>query len=561
MEGKVVNDLINDWKVRDEMLCDSPEYKEYLFRRAPFNLKLFKERIMMRALVDPEFTFEWSSICDDFTKKFIVLAAPRNHGKSEHFSVDFPLKEILRDRNIRIVIVSNTASQADAFVRTIVMNIEGNSRLIDIFGNLKGEKPEKWTDNQIIVQRVATYKDPTVCGVGVGGPILSKRADLIICDDLLNIENTRTIEQRRKIKDWFYEVLRPVLNPNGRIVFIGTLWHKEDLLSELLKSPEPDYKKVYKAIISDSKSEKWNEYIKISQNNEDEKRSETAKIFLDTNKTEMMEGVKVLWPERFPYEKLILLRTAKKISFEKSYQNNILGKEEQVFTVASLEKAKKAGASYKLLRSIVIPNLKAVVQGVDLAVGFKEENDDNSLLTLGLLPDDKFIILNIEVGKWKPQDRKNIIKEQSQSFKPIQIKVETNGYQETLKMELEDENIPVAGMRTGANKWDDDLGVSGLAILLDNGRFILPYDTSDPRTVSLIDRLVDEMREFPSGHTGDVLMSLWFAYCAMRELLENSDNGFLQWCREQRNNENKPSDTPTSLKDWVKLANEQRLKL
>jgi hypothetical protein len=328
-----------------------------------------------------------------------------------------------------------------------------------------------------------------------------------------------------------------------------------------LKNPEPDYKKVYKAIISDSKSEKWNEYIKISQNNEDEKRSETAKIFLDTNKTEMMEGVKVLWPERFPYEKLILLRTAKKISFEKSYQNNILGKEEQVFTVASLEKAKKAGASYKLLRSIVIPNLKAVVQGVDLAVGFKEENDDNSLLTLGLLPDDKFIILNIEVGKWKPQDRKNIIKEQSQSFKPIQIKVETNGYQETLKMELEDENIPVAGMRTGANKWDDDLGVSGLAILLDNGRFILPYDTSDPRTVSLIDRLVDEMREFPSGHTGDVLMSLWFAYCAMRELLENSDNGFLQWCREQRNNENKPSDTPTSLKDWVKLANEQRLKL
>ena len=100
--------------------------------------------------------------------------------------------------------------------------------------------------------KIWACKDPTISTTSVEGTILSKRADIIICDDLLNFENTRTPEQRQKIKDWFNLVLLPVLEPKtGRLIVVGTIWQVGDLMEDLLKDPTFDFRKRYQAIIKE----------------------------------------------------------------------------------------------------------------------------------------------------------------------------------------------------------------------------------------------------------------------------------------------------------------------
>jgi len=53
----------------------------------------------------------------------IMLMAPRNHGKSTIFSVFYPLWLIAKNPNIRIIIVSNTSTQAKSFLRQITKSI------------------------------------------------------------------------------------------------------------------------------------------------------------------------------------------------------------------------------------------------------------------------------------------------------------------------------------------------------------------------------------------------------------------------------------------------------
>jgi hypothetical protein len=77
----------------------------------------------------------------------------------------------------------------------------------------------------------------------------------------------------------------------------------------------------------------------------------------------------------------------------------------------------------------------------------------------------------------------------------------------------------VRGHKTGGEKNDMDIGVNALAILLENGKFVIPYDSRDPRTTMLCSKLVDEMRSWPDGHTGDSLMAAWFAYLEARDLV------------------------------------------
>jgi len=208
---------------------------------------------------------EWYDILDNNDYKKIVIAAPRSHAKSTCLSVNYPLQEIARNRNIRILIVSNALDQAQMFLREIKARITQDDNYKVYAGELMARYPEKWTDREIIVARDdLTLKDPTVSVVGMGGTILARRADIIICDDVLNQENTRTPEQRKKVKQWFYEVLLPVLEPGGRLIYIGTVWHPEDLLNELLKDPSFDFRKRYKAIISDSKRrDLWDTWVEV----------------------------------------------------------------------------------------------------------------------------------------------------------------------------------------------------------------------------------------------------------------------------------------------------------
>lgn len=211
-------------------------YKEELKRKIS-TLELAEHILSYKKpeLIDtPPHIKQWYQTLDSLKSGEMFLhLAPRGHSKTTTHTINFPIREIALNRNIRITICSNTVGQADSFAYEIMQQLESNELIKYIYGNFRDENT--WTSGRFIVKRNTISKDATVATAGVGGAILSRRTDLLIFDDILDEENTSTETQREKVKTWFWKVAMPTLVPTGRVIVVGTRWHYSDLYGELIK--------------------------------------------------------------------------------------------------------------------------------------------------------------------------------------------------------------------------------------------------------------------------------------------------------------------------------------
>jgi predicted phage terminase large subunit-like protein len=168
-----------------------------------------------------------------------VILEPRGHAKTTWANTIFLSWLISCHPGIRVGLVSRTATQAFAFSRAIRWNLQANEYQHEVFGDLTGT--HKWTDSEWIQKDSPLHgtKDTNLYAVGAGGAPVSKRFDVIICDDIIDDENSATPEAREKILTWFNKTLRPCLVPGGSIIVIGTRWMADDLYETLMKRGWP----------------------------------------------------------------------------------------------------------------------------------------------------------------------------------------------------------------------------------------------------------------------------------------------------------------------------------
>lgn len=94
---------------------------------------------------------------------------------------------------------------------------------------------------------------PTVSAFGTGGPVIGARADIVIADDLLDFENSRTAHQRGLVEQWMHRsLLSRRKAKTGRAIVIGTAWHHDDLYARLAK--QGDWIVIRLQLLSDSPS-------------------------------------------------------------------------------------------------------------------------------------------------------------------------------------------------------------------------------------------------------------------------------------------------------------------
>lgn len=430
-------------------------------------------------LRNAEFHEEWQRHFDQH--RLAVLIAPVEHAKTQQVAVGRTLHTLGNDPNERIAIISNTEKQASKVLRQVRQEIERNHRMREVFPDLRRSPhaSDVWTQSAITVARDTRAKDASLQCLGVYGPINGSRINRIILDDVLNFENTRTSEQRKKLIEWFDTEVFTRLLPGGSIWAIGTPWHTEDLLHDLEKRPGFRTKR-YSAV---------------------------------KNPDEPVSRWKTIWPETWDVARLNERRENMADGvFARKYLCRVRMDDTARFRQVWLERMVRLGKGRTLLaeppRTHVRGPQLPCYTGVDFGVGDKEDDALTVLFTIALLPNGQRLIVDIESGRWQaPEiiDRLRLCYRRYNS----EIFVESNGAQKWISQLA---NIPVTAFHTGKNKWSEEWGVESLAVEMRNNQWIMPSGSSG-------ENVHPEGKAFIHGclhydrrtHTSDHLMAAWLA--------------------------------------------------
>lgn len=345
-----------------------------------------------------------------------VVLEPRGHAKTTWGNTILLSYLIARNPNLRIGIISNTFKQAADFSRAIRWTFEANERFRDVFGDLTAGSPRLTDASWILAgSSMAGTKDVTMYAQGAGGAIISKRFDLILCDDILDEENTANIEQQEKIETWFWKTLRPCLVPGGVILVIGTRWAEGDLYEKLLSPIEKG-------------GRGWRSLVKGA----------------------LREGTdgayEALWPDVWPVHKLLEERQNMGSDlFACSYLNDISG----------LMRGNVFQREYFQYFDRLDPNKRYTIRmGIDLASSEKERADYTARVTTAEDDEGNFYVLSVYRDKRETHHAEFVVDGWMAYPHMDLVIVENQQFQSTLVRQLMSDfpRIPVLGKKSDVDK-------------------------------------------------------------------------------------------------------------
>lgn len=477
----------------------------------------------------------------DRVNQNILCLSPRYHAKSSCFSINYPLYEIYKNPNVRILIVSGNEDIATSFVRAVMNQLETNDELREDFGDLvpKLWGNKKWGEKALVVKRDSIEHSPTLAAVGTGGRLVSRRADIIICDDLIDIDTARTRQMRNKTREWFENVLLPILDPkNGKLIVLGTAWYRDDLYDFLWKESHFDIRLKLKALMyhgahykkeGSGKTGDTNYVTGLKYHPADYPLALNDKeLFGDhlVRRYKLSEELKcgVLWKDKWSFETLMeRKRNMSESSFNRQFLNEPGSEADKIFKESLIDRCKNARmsllASYDNTAPLPLYGHLIIAVGVDLAISRKETADNSAIAVWGMNERRQRILLDLQFGKWTAEETRARIVEVYHAYRPAKIKVETVAFQEMMRQQLEVDEIPVEGFRTTAgNKFNEETGIAGIAMLMEQDKVVLPGSRERKESYETVNQLKYELISYTyEDHAGDCLMASWFALEALKE--------------------------------------------
>jgi predicted phage terminase large subunit-like protein len=365
-----------------------------------------------------------------------VILEPRGHAKTTWANTIFLSWLIANNPNIRIGIISNTAKQSNAFSRAIRWTLQQNEYFHELFGDLTG--PNKWTDVEWIRKDSLLHgtKDVSVYSTGAPGAVISKRFDLILCDDILDEENTASPEQQEKIETWFWKTLKPALVPGGSIVVIGTRWAEGDLYQKLMEDKKWPFLRKGAIFMP---CEICGEHFFS-----DDALNEHYSTRLSCSKGTKVEK-QALWPAVWPMDKLEQeKRDMGSAMFACSYLNDISGlMEGNIF--------KREWMQY--FRTLPEGHTYRYKMGVDLASSEREEADYTARAIVAEDENMNIYVLSVYRDKRETGHRQFVLDGYNAYPLIERILVENNQFQSTLVTDLlNTTRLPIIGKRADVDK-------------------------------------------------------------------------------------------------------------
>lgn len=422
----------------------------------------------------------------------VILNCPPRHAKSEIFSVWLPIWLICRDRNVQILLISRTHDLALKFTRDIAYQLE-REQMVNDFGPFKPVDDSPWQISQgkLMVagrDREKQSGDYTVMARGAQQQVYGFEADWIICDDMVTIDNTLTQDRREKLSDWFHTEVESRLEPEGRIVVVGTRFHLDDLYGELSRMK-----------VSDDTSKFLWRHINFPAVND-------------------WESGNVLWPQKWTVEKLHEIHD--KIGaarFDQTYQQRPIPPSERTcrpewifgddMHTGCLDKDRPRGIGLEgddVVRVASLDPSPKANAGLIVADVRQSEEDDSHTICL----------IDVVRGRMAVRDMLSEMARLYDAYRYTHLVVEVNAAQRWLLQDAEfqawrdQKEIRTLAHTTSRNKADEEYGIRSLSRDFEFGRIRLPW--AGLSTQDMTRQFLDEALTHPYGTTDDLMMALWF---------------------------------------------------
>jgi phage terminase large subunit-like protein len=476
--------------------------------------------------------------------KFSLIIAPRDHGKSEQIAIGRVLFEIGNNPNIRIKLFSGKNELAKKRLKAVINYISKSDDYSAIYPEIKIlSKNTASSSGAMTVDRAVNSKEPTLEAYGISASVTGDRADLIICDDICTFENTIAKPKAREIvKEKFYNDIMNLLEPEGRLIYISTLWHKDDLSHDLMRNREDNgFALLFQAIPDD---------------------------------------LTPLWKEKWTREALLKRRATNPRAFDRGFRNIALTDDEALFPRDVISRCIYIGKP----QEHVDQKFQRFV-GVDLAIGKGRSNDYTVIFVIAVNPETGVKIpLEIIRRRMTSPETADVLIDICKRHQPHLVYVENNAYQDSLLQWIRESSnistnfnvgtgrdlstlndsasvrangdlpipnnsmtnnsknytlkshnrmipIPVEGFMTGKQKFDEFIGLPSMAAEFANKGWAIfmhrnPLSESGTACQCSYCVFIDELANFPIGKHDDTIMAAWFAREAARKVQRG---GFELW--------------------------------
>jgi predicted phage terminase large subunit-like protein len=402
------------------------------------------------------------------TCKRLIITMPPRHGKSMLASEFFPAWYLGQHPSRQIIHASYSQDLVDGFGRKV------RNQLKDELYNVLFPGAVLSDDSQA-VDKFTTTAEGVYIAAGIGGSVTGKGGHLVLIDDPIKDREAADSDAiRQKLKDWYTSVAYTRLMGEGAIVIIQTRWHEDDLAGWVLK---------------EHTHEGW----------------ET--LDLPAIQDEESENPSALWPEDFPYERLLKIKaTLPPRDWEALYMQR-----------------PRAGTGAEFKRQWLNYYSSVNHQGmfrvmlVDPSSGKRKnkQNDFTSIWVLGLGTDENYYVLDIVRDRLNLTERTEAVFRLHRKWKPGQVRYEQYGMQadiEHIKAEMDKRSYRFSITEVGGAVSKEDR-IRRLIPLFQTGRIWLPHEhqytdhSGKPR--DLVQHFIEEeFLAFPVGRHDDMLDAL-----------------------------------------------------
>ena len=448
--------------------------------------------------------------------KKIAIAAPRGFGKSTLITLIYISYCLCYDLEKYIVIVSNTASQAEQILDNIKRELRGNGDLMAAFPEIcnvgKVSRLVHWKKDSIVVgvdSQVMTFGSrQNVRGIRRG----ANRPGLIIADDLENAKNTFSVSSRENLRDFFEKSVIKSGDEKTNVIILGNTYHPFSLLGEYLKDDSNNswthlrYATIVKMPDNLDMWGLWGNIYNFKSDFEGGTGPKAAAQFYASHKEEMDRGAILLWPERYTLYYLMCLREDNEISFMSEMQNEPIDHRLAIFKTDEFHYWDANGRTIDEHIKSIGANIEFYA-GCDLALGKSLERGDYSAIVI--LAKDKetgtLYILKADVKRRPIEELVDDILSYCTKYKFTKFGVESNGFQvivtNHLKRRAEELrlNIPFEEV---ISKGDKVSRIQALKLYTKNGT--IQFNNRDKE-------LLEECRYFPKCKFDDALDALEMA--------------------------------------------------